>query len=304
MFTEYLLVRDGLDILERFEGNPILEPIPGNSWESRCVFNCASVYDGGKVHIVYRAQGDDNISRLGYAASSDGFKIDERLPEPIFSPGHEFESMGCEDPRITRIEQEYFMFYTAYGDMPQVGEVTIKADDFLNKRWNWSRRMFPFRMVNNKDVVLFPEKIKGRWVIYHRLHPHIWVSYSEDLLHWKDSNIVMMPRGNSWEKLKLGAGAPPIKTRRGWLFIYHSVDEAKVYRLGLALVALDDPEIIIYRSREPILEPETEFERVGDVPNVVFTCGAVLKNDRLFVYYGGADKVICVATQKLDKLLP
>ena len=291
-------------MLERFEGNPILRPVPGNSWESKCVFNSASFYDGGRTHIVYRAMGDDNISRLGYASSSDGFHIDERLPEPIFSPDNEFEEKGCEDPRITRIGQEYFMFYTAYGETAQIGQVTIKVDDFLNRRWDWGKRVYPFPGVSNKDVVIFPERINGRWVIYHRIAPHIWVSYSDDLFHWRDSNIVMMRRGDSWEKYKIGGGAPPLKTPRGWLFIYHGVDEAKIYRLGLALIAPDDPEAIIYRSKEPILEPSEEFEREGDVPNVVFTCGAFIKGERLFVYYGGADKVMCVASQRLDKLLP
>ncbi len=291
-------------MLERFEGNPILRPIPGNSWESKCVFNSASFYDGGRAHIVYRAMGDDNISRLGYASSSDGFHIDERLPEPIFSPENEFEEKGCEDPRITKIGQEYFMFYTAYGKIAQIGQVTIKVDDFLNRRWNWGKRVYPFPGVSNKDVVIFPERINGRWVIYHRIAPHIWVSYSDDLFHWRDSNIVMMRRGDSWEKYKIGGGAPPLKTPRGWLFIYHGVDEARIYRLCLALIAPDDPEVIIYRSKEPILEPSEEFEKEGDVPNVVFTCGAFIKGERLFVYYGGADKVMCVASQKLDKLLP
>jgi len=291
-------------MLERFEGNPILRPIPGNSWESKCVFNSASLYDGGRAHIVYRAMGDDNISRLGYASSSDGFHIDERLPEPIFSPDNEFEEKGCEDPRITRIGQEYFMFYTAYGETAQIGQVAIKVDDFLNRRWDWGKRVYPFPGVSNKDVVIFPERINGRWVIYHRIAPHIWVSYSDDLFHWRDSNIVMMRRGDSWEKYKIGGGAPPLKTPRGWLFIYHGVDEARIYRLGLALIAPDDPEAIIYRSKEPILEPSEEFEKEGDVPNVVFTCGAFIKGERLFVYYGGADKVMCVASQRLDKLLP
>ncbi len=291
-------------MLERFEGNPILRPVPGNSWESKCVFNSASFYDGGRTHIVYRAMGDDNISRLGYASSSDGFHIDERLPQPIFSPANELEERGCEDPRITRIGQEYFMFYTAYGETAQIGQVTIKVDDFLNRKWDWGKRTYPFPGVMNKDVVIFPERINGRWVIYHRIAPHIWVSYSDDLFHWRDSNIVMMRRGDSWEKYKIGGGAPPLKTPRGWLFIYHGVDEAKTYRLGLALIAPDDPEAIIYRSKEPILEPTEQFEKVGDVPNVVFTCGAFIKGERLFVYYGGADKVMCVASQRLDKLLP
>ncbi|HCG77330.1 MAG: glycosidase [bacterium (Candidatus Ratteibacteria) CG_4_10_14_3_um_filter_41_18] len=292
-------------MLEKFSGNPILKPIPEHSWESKCVFNCAAFYDDGKVHIVYRAVGEDDISRLGYASSVDGFRIDERLPEPIFSPEGEFELKGCEDPRIARVGKEYCMFYTAFdGHIAQISQVMIKTDDFLAQRWRWGKRIYPFPQVNNKDVVLFPEKIKGKWVLYHRIPPHIWVTYSDDLIHWRNSNIIMMPRGNSWEKIKVGAGAPPIKTLAGWLLIYHAVDEKRVYRLGFALISLDDPEEIIYRSREPILEPDYEHEREGDVPNVVFTCGAFIRNERLFVYYAGADTVICVATQMLRDLLP
>ncbi len=291
-------------ILEKFEGNPILEPIPGNPWESKCVFNCASFYDEGKVHIVYRAMGEDNISRLGYASSLDGFRIDDRLPEPIFCPQGEFESKGCEDPRITRVRNEYYMFYTAYdGQVAQIGQVSIKANNFLAKKWKWRKRTYPFPRVNNKDVVLFPEKIKGKWVIYHRIPPHVWVAYSDDLAHWENSNIVLKPRGTGWEAVKVGAGAPPIKTPRGWLFIYHAMDQTKTYRLGLALIALDDPETILYRSNDPIMEPDKEYERKGEVSNVVFACGAFVKNGKIFVHYGGADKVICVATQRMDEFL-
>ena len=194
-------------MLEKFTENPILQPIQEHFWESKCVFNCASFYDEGKVHIVYRAIGEDGISRFGYASSFDGFKIEERFPQPIFVPEGEFELKGCEDPRITRIGEEYYMFYTAYNGQiaPQIGQVTIKRENFLNKRWKWGKRIYPFPRVNNKDVVLFPEKIKGKWVLYHRIPPHIWVAYSNDLVHWNNSNIVIMPRGNSWEKVKVGS---------------------------------------------------------------------------------------------------
>lgn len=292
-------------MLEKFKGNPVLRPIPQHPWESRCVFNCAAIFDGGRAHIVYRAVGDDDVSRLGYASSPDGFHFDTRLPEPIFVPEGNFERKGCEDPRITRIGNEYYMFYTAYdGHTAQIGQVAIKRSDFLAGKWNWGRRTYPFPKVNNKDVVLFPNRIKGKWVLYHRIPPHIWVAYSDDLLHWGKSNIVMMPRGLDWESVKLGAGAPPIKTYRGWIFIYHAMDEAKVYRLGLAIIALDNPEEVMYRSKHPILEPTEEFEQKGDVPNIVFTCGAFVNGQRLFVYYGGADTTICLATQKLHDLWP
>lgn len=146
-------------MLEKFEGNPILKPIPEHPWESKCVFNCASFYDEGKVHIIYRAIGEDDISRLGYASSPDGFNISVRLAEPIFSPEGEFESRGCEDPRITRVGREYYMFYTAYdGHTAQIGQVVIKVDDFLAKRWKWGKRIYPFPGLITKMWCFSPKR--------------------------------------------------------------------------------------------------------------------------------------------------
>ncbi len=128
------------------------------------------------------------------------------------------------------------------------------------------------------------------------------MAYSEDLRNWRDSNIVLTPQ-YEWEYFKIGTGGPPIKTDYGWLVIYHTVDMSKVYRLSYAITAIDDPTKIIYKHSEPIIEPEKEFETQGDVANVVFTCGAVLIDDTVFVYYGGADTVICVATARLEEFL-
>jgi len=152
------------------------------------------------------------------------------------------------------------------------------------------------------NVAKRPEEFYGTYVMYHRIPPHIWVAYSEDLRHWYNSNIVLSPQ-YEWEHFKIGTGGAPIKTDYGWLVIYHAVDRKMVYRLGYAIMAIDDPTNVIYRHPEPILEPEKEFETQGDVSNVVFTCGAVLIRDTVFVYYGGADTVICVATEKLEDFL-
>jgi len=301
-------------MLKRYKGNPILKPIKEHPWESLMVYNCASVYEGGKVHIIYRAQGEKGgTSRFGYAASKDGFHMDERLPEPIFEPdpGNEFESCGCEDPRLTLIGERIYMCYSAIGEIPrmqkysrtiQVGMTSIKVADFLNRRWNWAKRVYPFPRVDNKNACLFPEKIGGKFVMYHRIPPHIWVAYSDNLENWYGLKIVMSPK-EDWEYFKLGVGASPIKTEKGWLFIYHAVDSELHYRLGLALIESENPGEIIWRSKNPILEPEKEYELKGVVPNVVYTCGAVVIGDTLFVYYGGADTVICVATAKVSELL-
>lgn len=287
--------------LRRYPGNPILKPVPNHPWESKMVFNAGVIYEGGLVHIVYRAMGRDNVSRLGYACSEDGFTIKERLPRPIFTPRLSTETRGCEDPRLTRIGSTIFMTYTAYdGKIPQIGITSIRLDDFLNRRWRWGRRIMAFPQVVNKDAVILPEKYNGMYVMYHRIHPHIWIAYSRNLRTWINNNIIMMPRKNSWDSLKVGAGAPPIKTKDGWLFIYHGVDENYVYRLGYAILDLRNPRRVIYRCKDPILEPEEEFEKVGAVPNVTFTCGAIVKDEKVYVYYGAADTVICVATAELS----
>ncbi|MDI6839725.1 MAG: glycosidase [bacterium] len=301
-------------MLIRYEGNPILKPISEHPWESRMVYNCAAVHEGGKVHLVYRARGvDGGTSRFGYASSKDGFHIDERLAEPIFcgDPASDFECFGCEDPRLTKIGDRFYMCYTAYGLVPgisrrvgaiQIGITSISVNDFINHRWNWGERIYPFPRVDNKDACIFPEKIGGKWVMYHRIPPHIWVAYSDDLKEWDGLKIVMSPRGD-WEYFKLGAGCPPIKTDKGWLFIYHAVSRDFHYRLGLALVDIKNPEKIIKRCKEPLLEPKEPYEKYGNVSNVIFTCGAVVIDGTLFLYYGGADTVICVATAKVSDLL-
>lgn len=298
--------------LKRYEGNPILTPIPEHEWESKVVFNCAVVYLDGKVHIVYRAGDKEDISRLGYAVSRDGFHVDERLSEPIYLPQGEVEKYGCEDPRISKVGERLYMSYTAYGETPgmatkvrksiQIAITSISVEDFLNRQWNWTKPHYPFPGVDNKGAVFFPEKIQSKYVMYHRIPPHIWVAYSEDLRNWRDSNIVLTPQ-YEWEYFKIGTGGPPIKTDYGWLVIYHTVDMSKVYRLSYAITAIDDPTKIIYKHSEPIIGPEKEFETQGDVANVVYTCGAVLIDDTVFVYYGGADTVICVATARLEEFL-
>ncbi len=298
-------------MLKRYEGNPILAPIESHHWESKMVFNTGAIYLDGRVHLLYRARDEEKeISTFGYASSKDGFHIDERLSYPVFSPEGEIDCYGCEDPRITRLGDRLMVTYTAYGKVPgmqldsiQIAMTSIEVSDFLAKRWRWNERVYLFNRVDNKNSVLFPEKIKDEYIIIHRIPPHIWIARSDDLIHWRDHNILMSPQGNGWEYFKMGAGGPPIKTDKGWLFIYHAVDKNWVYRLGYAILDLEDPNKVIYRHKEPILEPTEICERTGVVANVVFSCGAVVIDDTLFVYYGGADTVIGVATSPLKDFL-
>ncbi len=299
--------------LKRYSKNPILKPIRSHSWE-QYVFNPAVVSLGGKIHFIYRALGKDKISRFGYASSKDGFHIDERLEKPIYIPRIEaaervveFNNAGVEDPRLTLIKDRIYMTYTAVnGRIGQVALASIKVKNFLNKRWRWRRHGVLFPDILNKNAVLFSEKINGYYVLYHRFEPNIWVSYSKDLKKWSAPKIVMRPRDDMWDNLKIGAGAPPLKLKNKWLFIYHGVEQKKekrIYRLGYVFVAKRDPERILFRSKKSLLEPVKEYEKKGQIPNVVFSCGAVIKGDQLFVYYGAADSVIGVATADISKFL-
>jgi len=306
--------------LKRYEGNPILNPIKNHWWESRYVLNNAAFRLKDKIYLLYRAYGNDKVSRIGMAVT-DGYRIIERLNYPIFVPEQDEEKQGCEDPRVVIIDDEIFMLYTAYdGIVAQIAAASISVEDFLNRNFDrWQRRGYVFPGLWDKDAILFPEKIEGKYVIYHRIEPSIWVAYADDLVfpwHREGHKIIMGPRsGKMWDSQKIGAGAQPIKTKRGWLLIYHGVDRNMVYRLGTILVDLKDPGKVLYRSPNPILSPETKDE-VGErgkswVPNVVFTCGAVPVEDKeilddddeILVYYGAADTNICLATGKVRDLI-
>lgn len=288
----------------RFEGNPILKPIERNSWESHHVFNPAVLQLGGRIHIFYRAIGEDAVSRLGYASSKDGYHLDERLSYPVFEPANSFEKRGCEDPRLTLLNGKCIMTYTAYGDIYQIGITNIPIENILERRWEWGERYFPFPNMKNKNAVIFPRKINGRYVMFHRLDPDIYVAYSNDLRTWDNTTIVMRPRADHWDCLKIGAAGPPIEIDEGWLLVYHGVDYSRTYRLGVAIFERENPENVLHRSNEPILEPSEDYERIGLVPNVVFSCGSIRRKDELLIYYGCADSVIGVATFNLNKIIP
>ena len=278
--------------LKRYVINPILEPVPQHRWESRFVFNPAVVFDGELFHMIYRAQGEDMVSRLGYAVSTDGVHFN-RLENPVFEPESDDELLGVEDPRITFLEGWYYMLYTAYS--PNGTRVAMaRTKNFIT----WERFGVVLPDIDNKDAALFPEKIDGKYVMLHRIPPDIWLAFSDDLIHWGDFVKIASPREGMWDDLKIGAGAPPIKTEHGWLLLYHGVQKGKrpMYRLGFILLDLKDPTKVVKRSADPILEPEERWEKFGGVPNVVFSDAMVRFEDEYYIYYGGADTVIGLAT--------
>ncbi len=286
--------------LKRFLKNPILRPKRENDWESKLVFNPAALYENGLFHLLYRAVGEDNISRIGYAVSSNGYEF-FRLDKPVFTPMGILESKGCEDPRLVSLEGKFYMTYTAYS-MKGVRVSLASTRNFIQ----WERYGVVLPDMENKDAVLFPEKISGRYVMLHRpMDPprSIWIAYSNDLVKWGDFKKVMAPIEGRWDGIGIGSASPPVRTEKGWLLIYHGIDKDGVYRLGAALLDLEDPSRVIGRYPEPILEPEEDYELRGEVREVVFGCGICEVEDKYFIYYGAADKVICGATAEKRELL-
>lgn len=304
--------------LQRFEGNPIIEPIAEHPWEALATFNPAAIYEGGKVHILYRAMSGDNTSVIGYASSPDGVDVNERLNEPVYAPCADFEqkkvpggNSGCEDPRVTRIGDRIYMCYTAYDgkDPPRVAFTSIGVKDFLAHQWKWKEPVLisPPGM-DDKDAALFSRTIDGKYVFLHRLGSEIWIDRVDDLEFkggkFLKGDVLMRPRDTAWDSKRIGISAPPIETRYGWLLLYHGISRRTGhYNVRAALLDKRDPSKVLYRTHDPLLEPTPAYERQGIVPNVVFPCGAVILRDQLYVYYGGADKVVGVASIDVDLLI-
>lgn len=303
---------------KRFPENPILTPNENHQWEATAVFNPAAIKIKNKIHLLYRSLSSDNTSYFGYASTKDGVKIDERLPEPVYVPREEFEmkkiengNSGCEDPRLTKIGDELYVCYTAYDSVgpPRVAISSIKEKDFVAHKWNWSKPILITPPgLDDKDTCLLPEKFNGQYFVIHRVAEEICGDYIDSLDFEKnmiDKCIRSFgPRKNTWDSSKVGISAPPIKTKYGWLLLYHGVSKShNTYRTGAVLLDLKDPTIVISRSTDPIFEPKEDYEKFGVVNNVVFPCGMVVLKDDLYIYYGGADKVIGVAKMKLNIIL-
>ena len=318
-FIEKFVKKDiVLTKLKRAKENPIIEPNKNHPWEAKAAFNAAAIYLDGNVHILYRAMSEDNTSVFGYARSKDGVHIDYRSEEPIYVPREPFEqklvpggNSGCEDPRMVKIGSKICVFYTAFDAIhpPRVALSSIAERDFLKRKWNWSQPILISPPdLDDKDAAMFPEKIKGKYLIIHRSGDDIDLSLNKTLefggTHWLEEYRWIMPRKGWWDSKKVGIAAPPIKTDDGWILLYHGVSEEDgIYRVGAVLTDLRDPVKIIGRTDYPIFAPETDYEKNGQVANVVFPCGTALIGKKLFVYYGGGDKVLGVASVEEAELL-
>ncbi len=313
--------------LRKASHNPIISPSL-YSWESKATFNPTAFSFEDKIHIIYRAMGEDESSVLGYASSCDGMTIDERPTYCIYKRFNNFvkfgphidyssgggENGGCEDPRITLIGDTLYMIYTAFdgwGSL-RMALTSMSLADFKKKKWNWKKEVLispPGEM--NKNWVLFPEKINGKFAILHSFYPEILINYFDSLDELDGKNFIKsnntrpIDKTRTWDSWFRGVGPTPIKTKEGWLVLYHAMDHRNPdrYRLGALILDSNDPTKILYRSKNPILEPEEEYENHGLKWGVVYSCGAIVKNDELYVYYGGADKFVCVASMDLNDLI-
>jgi len=281
-------------IVKRYEKNPILtkDDVP---YPVETVHNAGVVKHDGKYIMLFRSHKRNGRSVIGFAESDDGFKFSVR-PEPFLVPSTEepfssYEVFGVEDLRICPMDGEYLLTYSAYS-RHGVRVMLAKTKDFSHVE-----RVALITQADYRNVVIFPEKIGGRYVRLDRPHSEIspwsiWISYSKDLVYWGDSRVVMKPVTYHWDEMKIGPGATPIKTKQGWLHIYHGVFptmDGCVYRLGVALHDLCEPEKIIGVSDDWILQPH---------------CGAVPEEDgSVKIYWGGADKVMCVGVAVIDELV-
>jgi beta-1,2-mannobiose phosphorylase / 1,2-beta-oligomannan phosphorylase len=302
----------------RFEGNPIISPAPDLDWQALAVFNPAAIYEDGRVHLLYRAQGIDGTSVIGYASSRDGFHIDENLDTPVYVPREDFEkkineqgNSGCEDPRITKIGDRIYMTYTAYDGVnpPRIAMSSILVDDFLSKNWNWDEpRLISPPGIDDKDACIVKNMNGEGFIAFHRLNEVIWMDFLNDLnfseRRYLDGGVIAQARADKWDNIKLGIAGPPIETDKGWLLLYHAVSDPDFkYKVGAMLLDASDPRVILARTDEPLFEPEEPYEIEGQVPNVVFPCGQVVIEGVVYLYYGGADSVVGVATMPLDAIL-
>ncbi len=296
------------DILMRHPANPILLPDPTSDWESVNVFNPAVIYHHGLFHMHYRAQGLDWISRIGYAVSADGVHWN-RLRRPVLEPHDAGDARGVEDPRVVEIDGTFYMTYTAYGNTRAAGTSGLPIQPMIARSDNlitWERIGPLVQGEDNKDHVLFPRRVGGKFVAFHRRRPQVWLARSADLRTWPEAEMTPLfgPReGNGWDSNKVGANGPPIETEHGWLMLYHGTDERNIYRFGVCLLDRDDPRRVIRRPREPIFAPRELWELRGDVPNVVFSCANPPVGETVYVYYGGGDHVIGLARAPLADLL-
>lgn len=297
--------------LTRHESNPILTAIPENPFEAQNVSNSGAIIHDGKVHLLYRAEGHEQrcetkstwpVTSLGLAISGDGIHIDERRPEPVITkePDGEFGEHGIQDPRITKIGDTYYIVtagVSRWGDRL----ILYTTKDF--KRFRKEGVMLPEHEM--RTAGMFPQKFGDDFCFLLRPQPNMWIGYTKDFKEFHDMKLMFEIKRGSWYGRKLGMCCVPIRQEDAWFLIWHGKADTMdgTYSLGAMWLDLEDPSKIIKVQEQPILKAEKEWECVGYFPNVAYACGAVEIDDKYYVYYGGADRVLALATVPVEECL-
>lgn len=296
----FLLVFDDPGVWKRVSERPLISP-QGTGWEAAGTFNPAVIRHENKVVLLYRAQAADGVSRLGYADSTDGVHF-TRKSQPVFAPEASYElGGGVEDPRLVKINRLYYMTYTAY-NKTDAQLCLATSRDLIH----WERKgiLLPaykgkWNTAWTKSGAILTEKIDGKYWMYwlgtSRDHnDEMGLSHSYDLVHWTEASEtpVLPARPGKFDSRVVEPGPPPFLTAEGIVLLYNGADDNLVYRTGIAVFAYQDPRKLLYRSEQPLFEPQLEWEKVGQVPNVVFVEGMLKEHDRFLFYYGGADKYV------------
>jgi beta-1,2-mannosidase len=301
--TALLLAAADQALWNRVSQTPVISP-QGTSWESAGTFNPAVIRHGDRVVLLYRAQDADGLSRIGYADSPDGIHFTRR-PEPVFVPEAPYEmGGGVEDPRLVKIDNLYYMTYTGY-NKKDAQLCLATSRDLIH--WDRKGILLPaykgkWNVEWTKSGAILTEKIDGKYWMYwlgtsRDRKDEMGLAHSYDLLHWTEATeIPVLPaRPGKFDSRVVEPGPPPILTPEGIVLIYNGADDNLVYRTGIAVFDRKDPRKLLYRSEQPFFEPQLQWEKVGQVPNVVFVEGMLKQPDRFLFYYGGADKYVGIA---------
>lgn len=316
-------------------------------WENKSVFNPGVFQDGDNVHIIYRGLNQNNISSLGYARLKGPKKVVERWKEPFLKRKYKYEKCGLEDARVVKIDGCYYLTYVVHDGENALVAYSYGKDLFNLKRGGVISPQFSYDKASkyfddsklkdkyyffksyykdevgesvklwDKDGLLFPEKINGKYALVHRILPDVQLIYFDNFKqlknqdYWKNNiknlaKYVILESEHGFESRNVGGGCPPIKTDAGWLFIYHAVEplnKGRIYHAAAALLDLEEPTKVIARLPHPLFSPTEEYEKFGLIHNVVFPTGTALFGDRLYIYYGASDKYVAVVSVSLKGLL-
>lgn len=279
-------------------------------FQAAAVLNPGAVECDGETILLLRVEDVRGYSRIHVARSRDGVTGWRIETEPLLDygqPEFPYEAWGCEDARVTYAAESKRWYITYVGYSSMGARVRLASTrDFVR-----AERIGGLGSTNDKDAALFPKQFDGRWAVLHRPEAggreHIWISFSQDLIHWGETQCLLLEGvGPAWDRLRVGAGPPPIETAAGWLLIYHGVKAyggRLVYRAGVVLLDKDKPQHLLARSPGWVFQAEAPYELNGLVGNVVFPAGAIVRGEELWMYYGAADMYVCLATAKVSDLL-